>query len=195
MSVHKISIFAAVMVCSLFAVLSSPKGVQGQSDELILGTEYVAPGVQFIFEGAVKDVVYPKELHLAEDQADVHIEARVTWATDKSKDVPEGAVRGGFVPYLNITAEVVNNRTGETVSTELVPHVNKTDNFHYARNIDLPGTKDDTYKVVFSVNPPQKYDLSYHKGWKDTYGDPLFEAQKYTYEEVTFASVVDRTRR
>ena len=45
--------------------------------ELIIGEEKVDPGIVFIFEGAVKDNIYPSSSHLSESQADVHIEARV----------------------------------------------------------------------------------------------------------------------
>ena len=196
MSLSQNSLLVSIPLCAalLISLFGSPSA-SAQSDELILGREGVEPGIQMVFEGAIKDVVYPKDQHLEEDKTDVHLEALITWTTQTDRDVPEGAVRGGHIPYLNITAKVKNERTGEKTSVDLVPHINKGDNFHYARNLNLPGEKGDTYEVRFNVNPPQKYELSYHKGYNNTYGRPLFEAVDYTYQEVSFDSVVDKTRR
>ena len=47
--------------------------------ELVIGEEQVEPGIVFIFEGAVKDAIIPKSIHLDQDQTNVHIEARVNW--------------------------------------------------------------------------------------------------------------------
>ena len=37
------------------------------SQELIIGEERVEPGIVFIFEGAIKDTVYPESINLSED--------------------------------------------------------------------------------------------------------------------------------
>ena len=73
------------------------------SQELVIGEERLEPGIVFIFEGAVKDIVYPKSTNLAEEFTNVHIEARVNW---DSNNIPEGTPSGGFIPYLNIMLQL-----------------------------------------------------------------------------------------
>ena len=36
--------------------------------ELVIGEERVEPGIVFIFEGAIKDEIHPKSLHLDENE-------------------------------------------------------------------------------------------------------------------------------
>ena len=142
------------------------------SQELIIGEERVEPGIVFIFEGAVKDEVYPMSVNLLENQTNVHIEARVNW---DSKKIPEGTPGGGFIPYLKISSIVTNQSTGLKTFVDLLPHINLIDNFHYARNISLPGKKNDMYSVEFFVNAPSKYDLFFHRDWKQMFGNSLIE--------------------
>ena len=97
------------------------------SQELIIGEERVKPGIIFIFEGAIKDVVYPENYNLAEELTDIHIEARVNWDT---QNIPEGTPGGGFIPYLKINAVVTNQRTDLKTYIDLIPHMNLVDNFH-----------------------------------------------------------------
>ena len=75
------------------------------SQELIIGEERVKPGIVFIFEGAIKDIVYPENYNLVEELTDIHIEARVNWDT---QNIPEGTPANGFIPYLKINAIVTN---------------------------------------------------------------------------------------
>ena len=126
------------------------------SQELVIGEERLEPGIVFIFEGAVKDIVYPNSTNLAEEFTNVHIEARVNW---DSNNIPEGTPSGGFIPYLNINATITNESTGQKTFIDLTPHINLIDNFHYARNISLPGKIDQQYSVIFNVNPPEKLTL------------------------------------
>ena len=112
----------------------------GYSQELVIGEERIEPGIIFVFEGAVKDVVYPKSINLDEELTNIHIEARVNW---DNNNLPKGTPSGGFIPYLNINAIITNNRTGQRTFVDLTPHLNLIDNFHYARNISLPGNVDD----------------------------------------------------
>ena len=102
------------------------------SQELIIGEERVKPGIIFIFEGAIKDIVYPENYNLAEELTDIHIEARVNWDT---QNIPEGTPAGGFIPYLKINAVVTNQRTDLKTYIDLTPHINLVDNFHYARTV------------------------------------------------------------
>tara|TARA_Y100001970_G_scaffold132162_1_gene163013 strand:+ start:546 stop:1085 length:540 start_codon:yes stop_codon:yes gene_type:complete len=162
------------------------------SQELIIGEERVEPGIVFIFEGAVKDHVMPSGMHLKEEQTNIHIEARVNWDT---KNVPDGTPAGGFVAYLHITAKVTNEKTGMSTFIDLLPHINLVDNYHYARNISLPGNNDDLYLVEFNVLPPTHIELSLHKDWLDNYGNELMKNQYFKYENVDFKEIANSSRR
>tara|TARA_B100001057_G_scaffold167950_1_gene168689 strand:+ start:539 stop:1078 length:540 start_codon:yes stop_codon:yes gene_type:complete len=162
------------------------------SQELIIGEETVHPGIVFIFEGAVKDHVIPEGMHLKENQTNIHIEARVNWDTD---DIPEGTPSGGFVAYLHITAKVTNQNSGMSTFIDLLPHLNLVDNYHYARNISLPGNADDLYQVEFNILPPTHIDLSLHKDWLDNYGNELMKNQYFKYSNVDFEEIANSSRR
>ena len=160
--------------------------------ELVIGEETVKPGIVFIFEGAVKDHIMPMGIHLPEDQTHVHIEARVNW---DENNIPEGTPGGGFVPYLNITALVTNQRTGMSTFIDLLPHINLIDNFHYARNIALPGLDTDFYTVQFNIIPPTFIDLALHRDWLDNYGEKLMEQYSFIYKDVYFEEICGATRK
>jgi uncharacterized protein involved in high-affinity Fe2+ transport len=162
------------------------------SQELIIGEETVKPGIVFIFEGAVKDHVMPEGMHLKENQTNIHIEARVNWDTN---DIPEGTPPGGFVAYLHITAKVTNQNSGMSTFIDLLPHINLVDNYHYARNISLPGNADDLYMVEFNILPPTHIDLSLHKDWLDNYGNELMKNQYFKYSNVDFEEIANSSRR
>ena len=162
------------------------------SQELIIGEETVTPGIVFIFEGAIKDHVMPEGMHLKENQTNIHIEARVNWDTN---NIPEGAPPGGFVAYLHITAKVTNQNSGLSTFIDLLPHINLVDNYHYARNISLPGNADDLYLVEFNILPPTHIDLSLHKDWLDNYGNELMKNQYFKYANVDFEEIANSSRR
>ena len=162
------------------------------SQELIIGEERVKPGIVFIFEGAIKDKVYPENYNLTEELADVHIEARVNWDI---QNIPEGTPAGGFIPYLKINAVVTNQRTYLKTYVDLIPHINLVDNFHYARNISLPGNIDDKYEVEFFINNPSKFDLSIHKDWLDNYSESLIEDKVFKYSDISFGEIARLSRR
>ena len=162
------------------------------SQELIIGEEIVNPGIVFIFEGAVKDHVMPAGMHLKENQTNIHIEARVNWDTN---DIPEGTPPGGFVAYLHIAAKVTNQNSGMSPFIDLLPPINLVDNYHYARNISLPGNPDDLYLVEFNILPPTHIDLSLHKDWLDNYGNQLMKNQYFKYSNVDFEEIANSSRR
>lgn len=162
------------------------------SQELVIGEERLEPGIVFIFEGAVKDIVFPKSNNLDESLTNVHIEARVNW---DDKNIPSGTPPGGFVPYLNINAIITNENTGQRTFIDLIPHLNLIDNFHYARNISLPGEVDDLYEVVFVVHPPEKLTLSFHKDWSDSFSFKLFETVRFEYRNIDFKEIAESSRR
>ena len=159
--------------------------------ELVIGEERVEPGVVFIFEGAIKDHIMPMGMHLNEDQTHVHIEARVNW---DEKNIPKGTPIGGFIPYLHINATVTNKKTGLQTFIDLVPHINLIDNFHYARNMSLPGSIDDFYYVEFNIIPPTHIDLALHKDWLDTYGEELLSGCSFSYDNIYFGTICRATR-
>ena len=59
----------------------------GLAQELIVGEEIVDPGIKFIFEGAIKDVISPSSRNLSQELTNVHIEARVNW---DNENIPDG---------------------------------------------------------------------------------------------------------
>ena len=176
-----------ILIISLFAfnlIFSAP--------ELVIAEERVEPGIVFIFEGAIKDHVMPMGLHLAENETNIHIEARVNWDTE---NIPDGTPTGGFVAYLHITAKITNENNGLSTFIDLLPHLNLIDNYHYARNISLPGKLNDKYKVEFNVLPPTEIELSFHKDWSKIYGNKLFEKKSFTYTNVDFEEIANASRK
>ena len=77
----------------------------------------------------------------------------------------------------------------------MTPHINLIDNYHYARNISLPGKKDELYTVEFNVIPPTNIELSLHKDWLDKYGNQLMSNQYFLYENVNFEVIANATRK
>ena len=177
-----------ILTAILFLVISNSL----ISQELIIGEERVKPGIVFIFEGAIKDIVYPENYNLAEELTDIHIEARVNWDT---QNIPEGTPAGGFIPYLKINVLVTNQRTDLKTYVDLIPHINLVDNFHYARNISLPGNIDDKYEVELFINNPSKFDLSFHKDWLENYSESLIEDKVFKYSDISFGEIARLSRR
>ena len=106
-----------------------------------------------------------------------------------------GTPTGGFIPYLHISAKLINEKTGLSTFIDLVPHINLIDNFHYARNISLPGSITDTYTVRFKIVKPTGIDLALHKDWLDTYGESLINNNSFVYKGVDFEEVAKANRR
>ena len=160
--------------------------------ELVIGKERIDPGIVLIFEGAIKDHVMPMSMHLDESLTNVHIEARVNW---DNTNIPNGTPEMGFVPYLHITAMVTNQKTRLNAFIDLVPHINLIDNFHYARNISLPGSIDDLYTVKFNILPPTYIDLALHKDWLDIYGNEFIKEAHFSYENIDFSEIAKAKRK
>jgi hypothetical protein len=180
---------SALLALLVGLALQSPTA---HAQEQVFGEEVIGPGVKFTFIAAPKDAVQPNAKHLAESQTDIHLEVLAGWTEDVADTV--GAPAGGFVPYLHLFARVTNEETGRTQKVSLVPHINLSDNAHYARNVALPGAPDDPYTVTFSVHPPQEFELATHRDWREEYGDSLFEPTTVTYEGLQLAKVAKATR-
>jgi len=161
------------------------------SQELIIGEERIEPGIVLIFEGAIKDEVFPKNNNLKINETNIHIEARVNW---DSTNIPAGTPAGGFIPYMRLNSKIINSTTGLSTFIDLLPHINLIDNFHYARNISLPGNIDDKYDVIFNVIPPSDYELNLHKDWSQQYGNGLFESQTFQYLGIDFKDIAQAER-
>jgi hypothetical protein len=166
-------------------------GFNVNSQELVIAEERVEPGIVFVFEGAIKDHIVPMSMHLQENQTNVHIEARVNWDIN---NVPKGTPKGGFVPYLHITARITNKESGLSTFIDLLPHINLIDNFHYARNISLPGPLNDLYSVDFNITPPTQIDLALHNDWVNMYGKELFKGKLFQYSDVDFEEIANASR-
>ena len=82
---------------AIIALITMNVFSQNGNPELIIGEQRVDPGIVFIFEGAIKDHVMPKSMHLAENETHVHIEARVNWDVN---NIPKGAVLGLYHIYI-----------------------------------------------------------------------------------------------
>jgi uncharacterized protein involved in high-affinity Fe2+ transport len=162
------------------------------AQELIIGKERIEPGIVVIFEGAIKDMITPSSTNLNENLTDIHIEARVNWDTE---NVPNGTPKGGFVPYLHINALITNQKTGLKTFIDLIPHINLSDNFHYARNISLPGKIEDLYSVIYTISPPSKYEVSLHMDWKKEIGNSFFKTVTYNYKDIQFEEIAKASRR
>jgi uncharacterized protein involved in high-affinity Fe2+ transport len=162
------------------------------AQELVIGEERIEPGIIFVFEGAIKDKIIPSSMHLSEKQTNVHIEARVNWDI---KNVPAGTPKGGFIPYLHITAKITNQKSGLSTFIDLHPHLNLIDNFHYARNISLPGSISDMYTVDFNIIPPSNIELALHNDWVLKYGENFLVNKKFKYHDVDFEEIAKSSRK
>jgi hypothetical protein len=158
---------------------------------MVIGEKNIEPGVSLIFEGAIKDNVAPSNIFGAESDSDIHIEVVATW----NDDAPRGSVTGGFVAYLDITALITNQDTGEEEFVRLDPHLNMSDNFHYARNTKLPGARDEIYSVVFSVSGPGISDVGMHFDWRQEVGERLVDEQTFKFSDLDFSLIAEATRR
>ena len=158
------------------------------SEEMIIGKESISPGIDIVFEAAPKDTVFPLDSFLSESETNIHIEMLANW----SEDAPEGSPVGGFIAYLNVFA-IISNDLGDNLKVNLSPHLNLSDNFHYAQNIKLPGSIDDTYEITFEIYPP-KDTLGIHYDWKNSIGSFL-PINKFTYKNLNFKKISLMTRR
>ena len=174
----KLSIYLAIL-CSFFV----------NSEELIFGKESLPNGINIIFEAAPKDTIFPEKYFLNENRTDIHIEMLINWS-DKG---PSGSPNGGFIPYLDVSATIQSSK-GKVINVKLTPHLNISDNLHYAQNIKLPGSIDDNYDVTIYISPPKDEELGIHYDWKEKY-EFLLKQTKFEYRDLSFKEIALKSRR
>ena len=162
------------------------------SEEQVISRENLSNDIKIIFEAAPKDTLFNDSVEqLSEQDTDIHIEALVNWNDDISID---GQSAAGFIPYVNITSEIINENTNDKNVVELTPHINLIDGFHYAKNIKLPGLRTDRYKLKFTITPDNE-ELTYHMDWKEKYPYPIFKKKVFEYSNLDFKKTSEATRR
>ena len=159
--------------------------------EMVIGEATINPGIHLTFEGAIKDDVAPLGVFLAENETDVLIEMLAHW----SEDAPKGSVPGGYVAYLQVELLVKNEHTDTSIAVQLAPHVNLSDNLHYAQNIKLPGKIDDKYTLKFIIEPPMNGSLGLHYDWREHVGEKFTPGGNFTFEGLDFSKIAKTTRR
>ncbi len=183
--------YRKLILNTLLALLIYPVSAV-YSEEQIIAVEKLSEEITITFEAAPKDTLFnDSEKQLSEKDTDIHIEALVNWHEDISI---EGQNPGGFIPYVNITTEIINENTNQKKIIELSPHVNLSDGFHYAKNIKLPGLRVDKYKIIFTIIPDDK-SLTYHMDWKEKYSYPIFSKKIFEYSNLDFQIISESSRR
>ena len=176
-----------VIVLPLFISLT----IWAELPEMVIAEEKVPAGIDFVFEGAIKDTVYPVYEFGTEEESDIHIEVLANW----NKDAPSGSPDGGFVAYLRVNALITNQMTREEKLIQLRPHVNLSDNFHYALNTRLPGKRSDLYTIKFTIQPPEINVVGIHFDWKRDIGSILTSVYSFQYEDLNFNEIANSRRR
>ena len=160
---------------------------QEASTETLLGTKSISPGISLTFEAAARDAIYPAEQFLHAEQTDVHLEVLAQW----NQNAPTGFPTGGHVAYLQVDVEIVNEQSRKSQSIQLTPHLNLSDGLHYAQNVKLPGSDNQTYELTFRITPPARGILGIHSDWLRSFGKELLETQTVVFQSV---SLMEATR-
>ena len=161
------------------------------SYEMIIGRETVYPGINIVFEAAIKDEIKPKKYFLDQDLTDLHLEVLINW----NKDAPKGSPDGGFIPYLKVKAVLTNLRNNNKEEFLLTPHINLVDNYHYASNIKLSGKITDNYNIEFFISPPNEGELGYHYDWVNRVNYPIIQPFSYLFKNLNFQKIINLKRR
>ena len=158
--------------------------------ELFLGVKEIDPGISLTFEVAAKDHILPSSFYLSQKDTDVHVEMLAVW----NESAPAGSVVGGFVAYLKVAGELKNQKTGQILDFELTPHINLSDNLHYAQNIKLPGLPEDPYRLKFRVSPPEQGSLGMHLDWVVDFGEDLIRSHEIEFTNLDLSEIALSTR-
>ena len=159
--------------------------------EMVIGESSMDPGIILIFEGGIKDDIQPAKYYIEEKSTDVHLEVLANW----SETAPSGSPLGGHVAYLEVTAEIINEQTKESSSVELTPHLNMSDNLHYAQNVRLPGKVNETYTVIFKISEPKSGNMGMHFDWRNQVAKTLTPGGRFEFNNLDFEEIALSTRR
>ena len=159
--------------------------------EMVIGESSMDPGIILIFEGGIKDDIQPAKYYLEEKSTDVHLEVLANW----SETAPSGSPLGGHVAYLEVTAEIINEQTKESSSVELTPHLNMSDNLHYAQNVRLPGKVNETYTIIFNISEPRSGNMGMHFDWRNQVAKTLTPGGRFEFNNLDFEEIALSTRR
>ncbi len=159
--------------------------------EMVIGESSMDPGIILIFEGGIKDDIQPAKYYLEEKSTDVHLEVLANW----SETAPSGSPLGGHVAYLEVTAEIINEQTKESSSVELTPHLNMSDNLHYAQNVRLPGKVNETYTIIFNISKPKPGNMGMHFDWRNQVAKTLTPGGRFEFNNLDFEEIALSTRR
>ncbi len=159
--------------------------------EMVIGEASMTPGIDLVFEGGIKDDIQPAKYYLDERSTDVHIEVLANW----SENAPAGSPIGGHVAYLEVTAEIINEQTKESSSVKLTPHLNMSDNLHYAQNVKLPGKVNQTYTVIFNISDPKSGNMGMHYDWRNQVAKTLTPGGRFEFNNLDFELIALSTRR
>ena len=159
--------------------------------EMVIGESSMDPGIILIFEGGIKDDIQPAKYYLEEKSTDVHLEVLANW----SQTAPPGSPVGGHVAYLEVTAEIINEETKESSSVELTPHLNMSDNLHYAQNVKLPGKVNETYTIIFNISEPKPGKMGMHFDWRNQVAKTLTPGGRFEFNNLDFKEIALSTRR
>ena len=159
--------------------------------EMVIGESSMDPGIILIFEGGIKDDIQPAKYYLEEKSTDVHLEVLANW----SETAPSGSPLGGHVAYLEVIAEIINEQTKESSSVDLTPHLNMSDNLHYAQNVRLPGKVNETYTVIFKISEPKSGNMGMHFDWRNQVAKTLTPGGRFEFNNLDFEEIALSTRR
>ena len=159
--------------------------------ETLLGVKEINPGISLTFEIAAKDTILPAAFYLPEKDTDIHVEMLAVW----SDSAPAGSMAGGFVAYLTVAGEIKNQKTGKTLDFELSPHINLSDNLHYAQNIKLPGDLSDPYNLSFKIFPPKPGELGMHLDWVTAVGKELVGTHEIEFSNLNLKEIALSSRK
>lgn len=182
----------ATLLSALFFLIFSLNSIEAADlPEMVIGAEQISPGIDLVFEAAIKDDVAPLSNFLAKNETDIHIEVLANW----NNDAPSGSPEGGFIAYLNVKVDILNQKSQVTKTIDLLPHINLIDNYHYANNIKLPGSVEDIYTVTFYITPPESGAVGMHLDWRNQVNENIITGVEYTFENLNFSEIATANRR
>jgi len=94
-----------------------------------------------------------------------------------------------------VVGEIESQNTGKTLDFELTPHINLSDNLHYAQNIKLPGDLSDLYKLSFKIFPPKPGELGMHLDWVAAVGKELVAAHEIEFSNLNLKEIALSSRK